>query len=266
LPLGPCVTMMQSATALLLLITLPVCLVSAQPGFGGDFGGDKPCPNYRCSKGYSPVPKSRMKFTSKGCGAMGAGVMMMGMGGTSGLEKYSACCDMWHACYQVCGAPKQSCDDSYSQCSKAMCGADDDCTKSADLNGMMVKMGGCTAYDAAQQQACECVEKSKVEEKRADALRYFYKKHAPENVDKVKQLVKKADTSAKMAGLVRKLIKKYPKSITKVVDPQQAMYEEMMNKHKAGDAPDGDFAPDAPEEKEEEEDMEEMISDETQEL
>lgn len=59
----------------------------------------------------------------------------------------------------------------------------------------------------------ECAKKSSVEEKRAAAIRGFYKKWSPENVDKADALAKKADSNGKMAALFRKLVTKYPKSI-----------------------------------------------------
>ena len=59
----------------------------------------------------------------------------------------------------------------------------------------------------------ECTKKSNVEEKRAAAIRGFYKKWSPENVDKADALAKKADSNGKMAALFRKLVTKYPKSI-----------------------------------------------------
>ena len=59
----------------------------------------------------------------------------------------------------------------------------------------------------------ECAKKSNVEEKRAAAIRGFYKKWSPENVDKADALAKKADSNGKMAALFRKLVTKYPKSI-----------------------------------------------------
>mmetsp|Transcript_4 Transcript_4/g.13 ORF Transcript_4/g.13 Transcript_4/m.13 type:complete len:255 (+) Transcript_4:59-823(+) len=193
-----------------------------------DFGGGgKPCPNFRCGKTMSPVPKPRSKFVSSGCGAMGGGVMMMGQG--MGKEVYAECCDLWHACYQTCGASKKNCDDGFSTCSKKMCAGNKECTSSADINSMMLNMGGCQKFDQAQYQACQCVTKDKVEKSRADSIRYFYKKYAPENVGKAEQLATKADTSSKMAGLFKKLLTKYPDAITKTKDPQQQMYEEMMN-------------------------------------
>lgn len=196
------------------------------------FGGNKPCPNFRCANNMTPVPKTRAKFSSSGCGTMGGGIMMMGKDKNSGKEVYAPCCDLWHACYQTCGAPKKSCDDGYDQCTKELCDNDNDCEKTANINSMMIKIGGCQKYDQAQYQACECVPKDKAEDKRADAIRYFYKKHAPSGVEKAKELAKKADSTTKMAGLFKKLLAKYPDAIQKIEDPQQAMYQKMMDEAK----------------------------------
>jgi hypothetical protein len=189
-------------------------------------GGGKACPPFRCSGGYTPTPKSRMKFESAGCSAMGSTMVM-----TTGKEEekaFAPCCDQWHACYQICGIPKQTCDDEFKLCSDELCGDDEECTKSAGISKMMTKLQGCQKYDQAQYKACECVLKDKATEKREAAIRYFYKKHAPESVGKAGELAKKASTSSKMAGLFRKLLKKYPESIQKIEDPQQERMRKMM--------------------------------------
>jgi hypothetical protein len=51
-------------------------------------------------------------------------------------------------------------------------------------------------------------------------------------VEKAEELAKKADSTTKMAGLVKKLLTKYPDAIQKTEDPQQAMYQKMMNEAK----------------------------------
>jgi secretory phospholipase A2 len=189
-------------------------------------GGNKACPPFRCSGGYTPTPKSRLKFESTGCSSMGAGIVM-----STGQEEekaFAPCCDQWHACYQICGMAKKTCDDEFKTCSDELCGDDEDCTKSAGISAMMTRMQGCQKYDQAQYQACECVLKDKAAEKREAAIRYFYKKHAPESVGKAGELAKKASTSSKMAGLLRKLLKKYPKSIQKIEDPQQERMRKIM--------------------------------------
>jgi len=196
-------------------------------GFSDMPGMNSDCPNFRCSSGMSPVPKSRSKFSSAGCGAMGGGMMMMGMG--AGNEVYSPCCDLWHACYQTCGSSKKNCDDSFSKCSKQMCGSDEKCKESANLNGMMVGMGGCSKFNEGQYQACDCVVKDLVVTKRTDAIRYFYKRFSPENVDKARNLATKADSTSKMASLFKKLLVKYPDAIKTIEDPAQKRFEQMMD-------------------------------------
>ena len=234
--------MMRSLAAIALCLLGSVFAEEDMPDFGNMPGfGDKPCPNFRCSSGYAPVQKSRSKFVSKGCSKMGGGMMMMA-GGGGGDEKYASCCDQWHACYQTCGASKKSCDDGFKACSERICGGDEDCKKSADMNSMMLGLGGCGLYDQGQYAGCECTKKSNVEEKRAAAIRGFYKKWSPENVDKADSLAKKADSNGKMAALFRKLVTKYPKSIRVEIDDEMKMYQDMMNKakeEKGDDASDG---------------------------
>jgi hypothetical protein len=93
---------------------------------------------------------------------------------------------------------------------------------------MMLQFGGCQKYDQAQYGACECVKKEKREEKRAAALRSFYKKFAPDGVDKVDALAKKVDSTSKLAALFRKLHTKYPESIKVVIDDEMARMQDMM--------------------------------------
>jgi len=201
---------------------------SKEPDFDMPGFGDNLCPSFRCSTGHVAVPKSRAKYTSFGCEAMGGGMMVMAQPG--GPEAFSPCCDLWHACYQTCGSPKKLCDESFKTCSANACGADEECKKSANLKGMMLGFAGCEKYDQAQRSSCECTSKDTAEGKRLDALNYFYKSHAPDGQGKASTLVKKVDTTAKMAALMRKLLAKYPKAIKIQKDPQQNMQQEMMDR------------------------------------
>jgi len=203
----------------------------AEEGGGKGYGdipgfGDKVCPNFRCSTGQVPVPKARGKFTSLGCSAMGGGMMIAA--GTGEVEAYSPCCDLWHACYQTCGSPKKMCDEAFTKCSEKACGTNEKCTKSAEMKIMMLQFGGCEKYNEAQYQGCDCVSKDKAEGKRSDALEYFYKMHAPKSQGSPVELAKKADSTAKMAALMRKLLAKYPKAIKIKKDPQQEYMENIM--------------------------------------
>ena len=209
--------------------TMAVFVVQGQPDF--DFGDmKKNCPKFKCSGDYTPVPKSRTKFESTGCSAMGGGAMVM-TAGQSDDKVYESCCHQWHACYQVCGVSKTMCDSNFQKCASDKCDEtedSEDCKKDLQMAKIMMDLGGCGAIDQKQYQSCECVAKDKAPEKREAAIRNFYKKHSPENVEKAKSLAQKADTSTKMAGLFIKLLGKYPDAIAIKEDPTKAMYEKMM--------------------------------------
>jgi len=206
-------------------------------GGGGGFGGgggnfdfqnmmNQNCPDFRCSSGYTPVPKSRVKFESMGCSSMGGGSMLMPGGGS--MEKpYESCCHQWHACYQICGSSKKICDTTFETCSKESCAGDEKCTKDLELTNMMLKLGGCKRFDESQLRQCDCTPKNKALEKREASIRKFYKKNSPDNVDKVPNLAKKADTPGKLAGLFIKLLLKYPEAITIKEDPMKAMFDKI---------------------------------------
>lgn len=152
---------------------------------------------------------------------------MMAGADATGDKPYESCCDQWHACYQICGVSKKTCDTTFETCAKEGCGADETCTKDVELNTMMMKLGGCQKFNEAQYKACECTQKDQAPAKRQAALRYFYKKYAPDSVDKAESLAAKADTPSKMAGLLIKLLLKYPAAIQKVEDPMKKMYDKI---------------------------------------
>ncbi|CAB9526857.1 Phospholipase A2, group XIIA [Seminavis robusta] len=234
--------------------------MNSMPGMDG---GGKPCQMFSCSKGYAPVPKKRgsgsiMRLTSAGCDAMGGGMVVMAQ--SDGPEKpYAACCDEWHACYQICGSNKVQCDKAYETCVDAKCAGYDekDCSESAKLNIMLMQFAGCGKFEGAQNAACECISKDKDKHvaARKSVLEKFYKKHNPGSVHKVEELIKKADTAPKLAKLLQKLVQKYPASIERVDDPQRASYQKMMDEARAkGDAKDDNEQP-ADEESDETEDL-----------
>lgn len=173
---------------------------------------------------------------------MGGGAVMMNPGGDGEDGKpYESCCHQWHACYQVCGISKKTCDTAFETCSKEACGEDEKCTKDVELNNMMMKLGGCKKFDEAQYQACECAADDQVETKREAAIRYFYKKNSPESVDKAKGLAAKADSPSKMAGLFTKLLAKYPEAIVIKDDPMKEMFDKVkMDRATGSDSDDDD--------------------------
>ena len=91
---------------------------------------------------------------------------------------------------------------------------------------LTANMGGCKPFEDAQAASCECVAEKKAERHRARVIGGFYKRHNKEkNSDKKnKELAKKHASTSKFAKLMLKLVKKYPKSIKKVKDPQAKMY------------------------------------------
>ena len=246
--------------ALLLLLILLCASPSlgqddADGGFGGAGGGfpgmgDQNCAPFRCSAGYAPVPKSRSRFVSRGgCGSMGGG-MMMGGSFVEEEKPYEGCCHQWHACYQTCGASKKRCDDHYKKCAEDTCtelpaGEREDCSKGLEIGTVLLQFEGCQKFDAGQYEGCECVRKAKVEEKRAAAIRGFYKKWSPDNVDKADNLAKKTDSVGKMAALFGKLLGKYPEAIKIESDPEQTRMQRMMKEAKADKVDDSEEADEA---------------------
>lgn len=197
-------------------------------------GGNQRCKEFKCKqKGYAPVPKRSMKFTSAGCDAIGGAAMMFD--GDNG-KPYESCCDEWHACFQICGSNKQTCDDDFDDCVDRTCQQaeqdEDACQQSAKQTKMMLNLAGCRSFDAAQNKACECATQynNGHMKKREEALRKFYKLYAPTGSEsKVPELLQKTgDSAPKLAKLLAKLIRKYPEAIELVEDPQTKKYREMM--------------------------------------
>lgn len=188
------------------------------------------CTPYRCPKGQEPVPKWPLKLTSTGCSGIGGGMQMFSPKGGGDNEKTTACCDQRNACLQTCGSIKTFCDEEFMKCAKASCedltGEEkDSCDKSVNMHELLLKLDTCQRYNKEQSEHCECVPKESVESKREKVLRAFYNKFNKENVAKTPELAKKASTTAKMAGLMMKLYKKYPQVIKKIKDPQQVSGE-----------------------------------------
>lgn len=203
---------------------------------------DKACPKFKCAGGLTPVPKSRQKYESTGCGGMQGGAQMITISTDEKEDEkaFSPCCDQWHACYGVCGMSKKSCDDGYKTCWEKRCGKDEECQKDADMAGIFIKFGGCAKYNSAQYMACECVNESKAQDKREAAIRGFYKKYAPENVDKVPELAAKVkDSPSKVAGLFTKLLAKYPEAIKKTKDPNEELYKKAYRESEKAEAASG---------------------------
>ncbi|MGA1534521.1 MAG: hypothetical protein ACO4B4_08440 [Planctomycetota bacterium] len=237
---------------LLAFLFLPAALLIASAraqqfdGFGGG-GEPKFCPPFLCKKGEEPVPTWPLRLESTGCSGMGGGMQMMapGGGGNDSGDKspHERCCDLRHACLQTCGSMKAKCDEDFKACGEAACAALTDegqrksCESTASIHQLMIQFDNCAKYDADQRGHCECVVAADAPARRERVLRAFYKKYNPDAVDKVPGLVQKADTRAKMVGLMLKLYQKYYSDgvIRKVKDPQQEMMEKIMREAREKD-------------------------------
>ena len=193
--------------------------------------------------------------------------------GKDSHSKTEPCCDQRHACYQTCGMLKTICDEQFLKCSEETCATIPDkeereeCEKASSIQLLMVKFDqSCQRYDQAQYTHCECVEKSKAADKRERVLRSFYKKFNPGSVDKADGLAKKVDNSVKMAGLLMKLVIKYPAAVKKMKDPQQEYIENLMRdtekENGEPSAGDGGDAEDSTKAAEQESDAEDLGVDE----
>lgn len=191
------------------------------------------------------------------------------------------CCDAYNACLQICGLSNVYCARAAETCFDATCEAlknngnnnnselHDACTKDIVMKKLMVSFGssgGCGSFAEGQKQNCRCVPKVNVVAQRTKTLRGFYKKFNPDQVDKVDALLAKATDAKKFAGLLYKLVVKYPKAIKKVIDPQQQMMEELMRNGGKDFAAKSEKASSGDEVVYEEEEEEETDSDERIEL
>lgn len=196
---------------------------------------NKSCPTFRCSKGFTPVPKLKLRLESTGCGGMGSGMIAFSPSANAnddGNTLLESCCDQLHACYQICGISKTTCDETFQTCSKEACSDDEECKKSSSIYSMLLSLGGCKTFDQTQYASCDCASTGQVAQRREKFIQDFYKRHAPDHIDKYKKLVEKADTTTKMAGLMQKLIAKYPSCIKKVENPNKAIYDELRKSSK----------------------------------
>mmetsp|Transcript_4758 Transcript_4758/g.7218 ORF Transcript_4758/g.7218 Transcript_4758/m.7218 type:complete len:262 (+) Transcript_4758:120-905(+) len=216
----------------LLVLVLPSAVAQFQ-----QFGGQKNCPEFTCPKNdETPVPKFPMKLTSTGCSSIGGGGMaMMGGKGTYGETAINPCCDLYHSCLQICGSTKSFCDSNLEVCMEKKCdslqnaSAKKECETAISTKKIMLQISTCAEFNTAQKENCECVKKDEVSEKRSEVVSGFYKKFNPSAAEKAGALAAKATDSKKLAGLLFKLVEKYPKAIKKVKDPKQKMMEDMMS-------------------------------------
>lgn len=201
-----------------------------------EFGGQKNCPAFKCDEEETPTPKTALKFTSTGCNNIGGGgFSMSGMGMNNQDEAILPCCDLYHSCVQLCTMTKAFCDNNFEKCMDSKCQSITNpekkktCETSVQTKKLMMQFSQCKDFNEGQQKNCRCVKNDVLEHERVKIVESFYNKYNPSGVSKVKALVEKSNDGKKFAGLIYQLLKKYPKSIKRVKDPQQKILDDIMN-------------------------------------
>lgn len=189
---------------------------------------------------------------------------MFGHGGNNNIAEIIApCCDVFNACVQVCGVTKQYCTRNFDQCLDSKCKSisDADTKKKCDgeiqVKKLMVQISQCREFEEGQKN-CRCVKKDSYEEEKAKLVRSFYAKFNSDNVEKADALAAKASDKHKLAGLIIKLLGKYPKAIKKVEDPKKKEMEDLMRNMKQAEAKKVTTSEDEVEENEEEDEKIEL--------
>jgi len=219
-----------------LIIFLQLSTVSNAVDPMNGFGQNQNCRSFTCPGDDEPVPKSLLRISSSGCSDMGGGLNMMSAGKFE-ESTLDSCCHKWSACYKICGTTKGYCDTELKKCMTDTCDKIDDeekkktCQSNASTKELLLSLSQCSTFDIGQQSSCECVSKSKTDAKRRKVLKDFYGKFSPENVKKVDGLLEKSSDVRKFAGLLYKLVSKYPKVIKKVADPMQAKYDDLLKQY-----------------------------------
>jgi hypothetical protein len=250
----------------LLLLLLPLllhqCAAQQFPG-GMPGGGPKHCPAYnKCSKNEEMVPKWPLKLTSTGCTKIGGGLAMSSSGKFDDTI-IVPCCDQWNACVQICGSARSYCDTTIKKCFDTQCKSLKDkeqielCESNASTKVLMLNLSDCRSFEKGQQDHCECMTKDKVAERRKTILEKFYKKYSPNDVSKATNLAAKATDAKKFAGLISKLIMKYPKAVTRMKDPGEEYMENMMKRQRSGEFDKAKKAADSAKEEDDEEEEDE---------
>ena len=222
-------------TTLILLISV-LFTSEANDAFDGIDGlGQKNCPPHRCSKSHESIPKWPLKLTSSGCSQLGGGMAVMNQKDDQD-SVIRTCCDRWNACFQTCGSTKSFCDEAVKKCMDSKCAEITDaedkkkCDEHVNLKKILIQISDCRSFNEGQVKGCECVPSSEAPERRKKILFSFYKKFNPENSHKVDSLAAKANDSKKLAGLLTKLIDKYPEVVKSVEDPTQKYMEDLLKK------------------------------------
>lgn len=123
--------------------------------------------SYSCSNGGYPIPRAGYIPTPNGCGTDST---MFTKELAKFLPSVNECCSAHDVCYGSCGKSKASCDNKFRKCLNDVCSVAKEVAKAVgskfDVKDMcevagnslftIVASTGCTAYKAAQNEACFC--------------------------------------------------------------------------------------------------------------
>mmetsp|Transcript_2494 Transcript_2494/g.3674 ORF Transcript_2494/g.3674 Transcript_2494/m.3674 type:complete len:246 (+) Transcript_2494:121-858(+) len=191
-------------------------------------GGKKECthPPGLCGENFAPISKLSQNFTSSGCAAVGSN-MINNEDDVAPTDRYlETCCDVWSACYQVCGSSKLFCDEKLSECMKEACVQraplveSEDCLHNVKTKGLRLQLSGCNPWYQTQKESCVCVEEASLAKERAGILFQLYKDFTSlddTTIDtKVANFMSKITTAKQYGALLTKFVENYPEAITKV--------------------------------------------------
>mmetsp|Transcript_14970 Transcript_14970/g.50207 ORF Transcript_14970/g.50207 Transcript_14970/m.50207 type:complete len:202 (-) Transcript_14970:746-1351(-) len=147
------------------------------------------------------------------------------LGGKPKKHALDKCCIAHGACVNTCGMLLKQCHLNYQGCMNATCAAKESPTKTDGgkafqkcesekaTQEMLMELGEgttCKEHKFSQRRACECVAADRAAERRALILRDVYRKYDSERVDVGAALALKANTPKLFAGVLTRLLEKFP--------------------------------------------------------
>ncbi|KAK7162089.1 hypothetical protein R3I94_004666 [Phoxinus phoxinus] len=124
-------------------------------------GSDGQC-HFKCSDGYSPVPRPNYKSAPpNGCGSP-----LFGFQFDVGMPSLTRCCNKHDQCYDTCGRKKNDCDEQFQVCLANICEnlqttlglsqSVQGCESAVTLLFDTVMHLGCKPYLDSQRSSCIC--------------------------------------------------------------------------------------------------------------
>jgi hypothetical protein len=131
------------------------------------------CNDIRYGKGWYPYPRPNFKPSFNGCGADGDGWFATTVRKTLDFvpKSWTKCCNAHDVCYGTCKKAKHDCDNEMLSCMtgqvrlfslKSNLSNDEEKCVKYKLDKVFyqaVNQLGCSAYQSAQKEACECRKK-----------------------------------------------------------------------------------------------------------